>query len=186
MHQDENPRVVSRRQFMQWSALATASVAVAACAGGSAPAAEAPAAAEAATPTTAAVAAAPASPPGQYNEAPMLAELVAKGELPPVDQRLPTNPTVVEVVDRVGNYGGVMRRGFKGVSDRWGPTKVQDSSIIRYDLALAKHPDLIDSWEINEDASQCTLHLREGLKWSDGTDFNSSAFTWWEIGRAHV
>lgn len=177
MNLTEKPRVVSRRQFMQLSALAAAGVTVAACAG-SGPAAEAPAVAEAATPTTAAVAA-PAGPPGQYNEAPMLAELVAKGELPPVDQRLPTNPTVVQVVERVGTYGGVMRRGFKGVSDRWGPTKVQDSSLIRYDLSLAKQPDLVDSWEVNEDATQCTLHLREGLKWSDGTAFTSSAFTWW-------
>jgi len=159
---------------MQLSAFAAVGATVAACSSSGAPAVEAPAASEAAAP-----AAAPASPPGQYNEAPMLAELVAKGELPPVDQRLPTNPTIVDVVERTGNYGGVMRRGFKGVSDRWGPSKVQDSSLIRYDLSLAKHPDLIESWEINDDATECTLHLREGLKWSDGTDFDSSAFTWW-------
>lgn len=176
MNLAKKPQGVSRRQFMRLSAFAAAGVAVAACTSGGAPAAEAPAD-TAAAPTTAA--AAPAGPPSQYNEAPMLAELVAKGELPPVDQRLPTNPTVVDVVERVGNYGGVMRRGFKGVSDRWGPTKVQDSSLIRYDLALAKYADLVDSWEMNEDATECTLHLRQGLKWSDGTDFDSSAFTWW-------
>lgn len=175
MRPEEKQRGVSRRQFIQLSALTATSVALAACATGGAPAAEAPAAAEAVTPTAASVPAVPS----QYNEAPMLAELVAQGKLPPVDQRLPTNPTVIEVVERVGNYGGTMRRGFKGVSDRWGPTKVQDGSLIRYDLALAKHPDLIESWEINDDATACTLHLREGLKWSDGTDFDSSAFTWW-------
>ena len=176
MRSEERRRVVSRRQFIQLSALTATSIALAACATGGAPAAEAPAAAEAATPTAASAAAAA---PSQYNEAPMLAELVAQGQLPPVDQRLPTNPTVIEVVERTGNYGGTMRRAFKGVSDRWGPTKVQDGSLIRYDLALAKHPDLIDSWEINEDATACTLHLREGVKWSDGTAFDSSAFTWW-------
>lgn len=177
MKSEEKQRGVSRRQFMQLSAFAAAGAAVAACSSSGAPAAEAPAASEAAAP--AAAPAAPAGPPSQYNEAPMLAELVAKGELPPVDQRLPTNPTVVDVVERTGNYGGVMRRGFKGVSDRWGPSKVQDSGLIRYDLNLAKHPDLVESWEINDDATECTLHLREGLKWSDGTDFDSSAFTWW-------
>ena len=35
---------------------------------------------------------------GKYNEAPMLAELVAAGELPPVDERLPDDPKVKEVV----------------------------------------------------------------------------------------
>lgn len=182
MQQAAKARVVSRRQFMQLSALGAAGVVMAACASPGAPAAEAPVAAEATSP---AAAAAPASPPGQYNEAPMLAELVAKGELPPVDQRLPTSPTLIEVVDQTGNYGGVLRRGFKGVSDRWGPTKVQDSSLIRYDLSLTKHPDLIDSWETNEDATAWTLHLREGLKWSDGTAFDSSAFTWWAENVLH-
>src|SRR5690606_1154854 len=32
----------------------------------------------------------------QYNEAPMLAEMVAAGELPPVEERLPVNPLVIE------------------------------------------------------------------------------------------
>jgi peptide/nickel transport system substrate-binding protein len=125
-----------------------------------------------------------ATQPTQFNEAPMLAELVAGGELPPVDQRLPANPTVVPVVAEIGNYGGALRRAFKGVSDRWGPTKVQDSSLIRYDLELNKHPDLIESWEQNEDATEFTLHLRQGLRWSDGVEFDSSAFTWWYENRA--
>lgn len=168
----------SRRQFMRLSGFTAAGVMMAAC-GGPVPAAEAPAApAEAAAPAPA-QAAAPAGPPSQYNEAPMLAELVAQGELPPVDQRLPANPAVVPVVEFIGNYGGSMRRAFKGVSDRWGPSKVQDSSLVRYDLELAFHPDLIESWEQNEDATEFTIHLREGLKWSDGVDFDSSAFTWW-------
>ena len=41
-----------------------------------------------------------------YSEAPMLAELVASGDLPPVEERLPENPLVVEPVERVGVYGG--------------------------------------------------------------------------------
>ena len=31
-----------------------------------------------------------------YNEAPMLAAMVKAGQLPPVDERLPSNPKVVE------------------------------------------------------------------------------------------
>ena len=35
----------------------------------------------------------------------MLAERVAKGELPPVEERLPENPFVIEGLDGIGNFG---------------------------------------------------------------------------------
>ncbi|HSJ59119.1 MAG TPA: hypothetical protein VLC95_18160, partial [Anaerolineae bacterium] len=58
-----------------------------------------PEATTAAEPTTATEATtAPEPPASEYNEAPMLAELVAAGELPPVDERLPEEPLVEEVV----------------------------------------------------------------------------------------
>ena len=37
-----------------------------------------------------------------YNEAPMLAAQVQAGELPPVHERLPPEPVVVEPVDSIG------------------------------------------------------------------------------------
>ncbi|MCB0061904.1 MAG: hypothetical protein KDE19_07310, partial [Caldilineaceae bacterium] len=176
MTKEHRGTVVSRRRFLQLSALAGLGVTAAAC--GAAPtastASDAPAAAEVAAP-----AADVAAIPSKYNEAPMLAELVAQGALPPVEERLPETPTVISVVAATGNYGGTLRRGFKGVSDRWGPSKVQDSSLIRYDLDLNKHADLVESWEQNDDATEFILHLRQGLKWSDGTPFDSSAFSWW-------
>ena len=41
-----------------------------------------------------------------YQEAPMLAEQVAAGELPPVEERLPGNPLVVGPLNEIGTYGG--------------------------------------------------------------------------------
>ena len=41
-----------------------------------------------------------------YSEAPLLAEQVASGELPPVEERLPAEPIVIEPVEQVGEYGG--------------------------------------------------------------------------------
>src|SRR5690625_5037538 len=38
-------------------------------------------------------------------EAPELAELVEAGELPPLEERLPKTPLVVEPVEAVGSYG---------------------------------------------------------------------------------
>ncbi|NJM41584.1 MAG: hypothetical protein HC853_12890 [Anaerolineae bacterium] len=71
-------------------------------------AAEAPKAAEAA-----------AAVPGKFNEAPMLADLVKAGKLPPATERLPVNPGVMPTLEATGKYGGTVRRGFRGVSDRW-------------------------------------------------------------------
>jgi len=52
-----------------------------------------------------------------YSEAPALAERAASGELPPVAERLPQNPLVVEPVERVGEYGGAWRTALLGGSD---------------------------------------------------------------------
>ncbi|MEZ4661103.1 MAG: ABC transporter substrate-binding protein [Caldilineaceae bacterium] len=169
---------VSRREFMRLSALAGAGAFVAAC-GGAGPAAPAEAPAADAPAAAAPAADAPAAAPGQYNEAPMLADLVSAGSLPPVDERLPSNPMVMPVAEMTGSYGGTFRRGFKGVSDRWGPTKLQDRGFAWYDQDLNMQARIAESWEINEDASAWTFHMREGMKWSDGSPFTTESIQWW-------
>ncbi len=169
-------RQVSRRQFLQLSAVTTAGVMLVACAPSgappAAPVAEAPAA-------PAADVGAGAAAPGTYNEAPMLADLVKAGSLPPVDDRLPKTPGVIPVAESVGNYGGTMRRGFRGVSDRWGPTKMQDRGLTWYDEELGLRAHHAESWEVNDDATEWTFHLREGMKWSDGSAFTTANIQWW-------
>ena len=109
----------------------------------------------------------------------MLSELVAAGELPPVDERLPSNPMVMPVAEMIGNYGGTFRRGFKGVSDRWGPTKMQDRGLAWFDQDLNMQPRMAESWEVNEDATEWIFNLREGMKWSDGMPFTTADIVWW-------
>ncbi|GAH83403.1 unnamed protein product, partial [marine sediment metagenome] len=41
-----------------------------------------------------------------YNEAPMLRVKVAAGELPSVAERLPEEPSVLEPLEEIGQYGG--------------------------------------------------------------------------------
>ena len=53
----------------------------------------------------------------KFNEAPMLADLVKQGKLPPVEQRLPQEPLVVAPLEEIGQYGGTWRRAAVGVSD---------------------------------------------------------------------
>ena len=173
--QEVKNKLVSRRRFMQLSAFAGAGIAVAACGGGApATAPDAPAAAVAAESGAAAGAAA-----GQYSEAPMLAELVAAGSLPAVDERLPSNPMVMPVAEQTGNYGGTFRRAFKGVSDRWGPTKLQDRGFVWFDQDLNMQPRMAESWEVSDDAKVWTIYLREGMKWSDGEPFTTASIQWW-------
>ncbi len=173
--QSTRAHVFSRREFIRISTVASAGAVVVACGAAGEPTPEAaPAAAEAEAPVAEAV------PMGKYQEAPMLADMVAAGDLPPVDARLPAEPGVLPNADgAAGNYGGVMRRGFKGVSDRWGPTKLQDRGLGWYDQDLNVQPRLAESWEINDDATEWTFHLRPGTRWSDGEPFTSAAFQWW-------
>ena len=48
--------------------------------------------------------AAPAPSPPRYRESPILRERVERGELPPVEKRLPDEPLVVPPVDGIGRY----------------------------------------------------------------------------------
>jgi peptide/nickel transport system substrate-binding protein len=108
----------------------------------------------------------------------MLAALVASGDLPPVDERLPKNPWVYTPNDGIGKYGGYMRRGFKGISDRWGCRKFCDRKLLTYSPDLQVVPRFCESYELSDDAKVWTFHLREGAKWSDGVDFTSADYMW--------
>jgi peptide/nickel transport system substrate-binding protein len=140
-----------------------------------------PEATTAAEPTTATEATtAPEPPASEYNEAPMLAELVAAGELPPVDERLPEEPLVEEVVDEIGQYGGVLRRGFLGPSDHNNYTRISYDALVRYapdgsDVI----PHIAQGWESNEDFTEWTILLRSGMKWSDGAPFTADDIMFW-------
>ncbi|MEJ1991170.1 MAG: ABC transporter substrate-binding protein [Maritimibacter sp.] len=117
-----------------------------------------------------------------FNEAPMLAELVEAGELPPVDERLPNNPTVVEALE-VGQYGGTWHRAFKGPGDRWGPTKLMEERVLKYaadaDGNVVLVPSYIESYSVNEDSTEFTFTLLEGLKWSDGVEVTTEDVAFW-------
>ena len=111
-----------------------------------------------------------------YHQAPMLDALVESGALPPVEQRLPAEPLVVEPVESVGQYGGTWRSGLRGGLDNaWVLRTVAYDGLVRYDREWKKIiPNLAKSWEVSDDGRVYTFKLREGLKWNNGTPFTSA------------
>lgn len=110
-----------------------------------------------------------------YEQAPMLDEAVQSGALPPVDERLPLEPEVVTPLDSVGTYGGKLRRVLGGSNDHNSILRIvgpQGLTRWKPDFS-AVVPNVAESWEVNEDGSEFTFHLREGMKWSDGHPFTA-------------
>jgi peptide/nickel transport system substrate-binding protein len=145
-----------------------------------APAPTAAPAAPAATTAPAATAAPAPTAASKYKEAPILADQVKAGKLPPVEQRLPENPLVVETVDSIGQYGGVWRRGFLGPSDYNGYVRIVYDALVRFSPDGTKvEPKIAESLEPSADYTSWTVKLRKGAKWSDGSPFTADDIMFW-------
>jgi peptide/nickel transport system substrate-binding protein len=193
---------VNRRSFVRLMGIAAGAGVLAACSP-SAPAqpaatsaapkptTAAPPAAATAAPTSAPAAAATKAPattpaaaasaPTKYAEAPALADLVKQGKLPPVDQRLPASPLVVQPIEEIGQYGGTWRGAFTGVADFHAYGRNVYEAMLRWprDPHQAILPGLAEKWEFSPDNKQLTLTLRKGLKWSDGEPFTTDDILFW-------
>ena len=110
----------------------------------------------------------------QYNEAPMLAEMVSAGDLPAVEERLPSNPMVIEPLEQIGTYGGTLNRALVGPADGNGWRTIATDALFEWEMGAAVPiPSLAASATTNEDNTVHTITLREGLKWSDGQPFTA-------------
>lgn len=182
---------LSRRKFLAGAVTVAASTVIASCAPAattvpSRPVAEptATTAGGAAQPVAEATATSAAQPTVEIaKEAPMLEELVKTGELPPLVDRLPANPMVIDLPwSTPGKFGGTLRTYLTDTSARTFTQYMYGASPLHWmDGASTTGPGLVDTWEVNEDASEWTFHFREGLKWSDGTPFTvDDILFWWE------
>jgi peptide/nickel transport system substrate-binding protein len=123
----------------------------------------------------------PAAVPKAFKEAPSLAALVASGKLPPVAQRLPAEPMVVQPLREIGTYGGTWRRGFIGPGDSENGNRLRSGDkLVFFDASGTKlMPSVVRGWEVSADGKRTTLFLRRGMKWSDGTPFTADDFVFW-------
>lgn len=118
---------------------------------------------------------------GTYQEAPMLAEKVAAGELPKVVERLPEDPLVVKVKDSIGVYGGTWRQSATTMLDTihhigfYGGNQL----VVWNETGVEVVPNIASSYEVSEDAKSITFTLRKGLKWSDGMPFSMEDVEFW-------
>ncbi|NLF12315.1 MAG: ABC transporter substrate-binding protein [Anaerolineaceae bacterium] len=168
---------LSRREFVRLSSLTAAATVAAACSQPAAPTEPAPVSSGS---TPAAPATAPSSGGGRHSEAPALAEQVAAGSLPPVEERLPQNPVVMPVVEEIGQYGGIWHRNAVSVSDVPAAGRLTNEGYLRWNAdASAMINNLAVSYEVNEDASAYTFHLPAGMKWSDGEPFTADDVLYW-------
>jgi len=132
----------------------------------------------------------------EYQEAPMLAAMVAKGQLPPVEQRVSNNPFVRKVYDKIGKYGGT----FRGVdlnkpSIGWlnlAGYNTEGGGIafdIPFDVgewvndgmhlgANTLSPFYFESFKVNDDFTVFEGTIRKNARWSDGELFTAADIAW--------
>lgn len=102
-------------------------------------------------------------------------------DLPPVAERLPEEPLVVDLVARgreIGTPGGridtlIGRSRDMRLINVWGYAR-----LVGYNEDLELVPDILKDF-IEEDGRRFTLVLRKGHKWSDGHPFTSEDIRFW-------
>ncbi|NPV08315.1 MAG: twin-arginine translocation signal domain-containing protein [Anaerolineae bacterium] len=177
---------LTRRNLLQLCALTTGAAVATACGGAPGPAptateapVQAPETTSAPEPTTAPAVA------SRYAEAPSLAAQVASGALPPVEERLPLEPLVVEPYAEVGQYSEDLHRVLTGPSDLAGHRVILQEGFVRWDRwdsqrgELKVIPNIAKGWDVSEDGRSYTFYLRQGMRWSDGEPFTADDIMFW-------
>ena len=120
-----------------------------------------------------------------FSEAPMLRTMVAAGELPPLAERLPEDPLVIEPAEEIGQYGGILHKLNEGPGmSNEGMDFGGFEFLAAYSPDMASiYPNVLKGWETSADAKTYTLFLRKGIRWSDGVPFTADdlLFYWEDI-----
>ena len=101
--------------------------------------------------------------------------------LPPVAERLPDTPLVVDLEAKgrsFGTPGGVIRTLISRSKDVRQMVVYGYARLIGYAPDYTLYPDILRDVEVFE-GRRFTLHLRPGHKWSDGAPFTSADFRYW-------
>jgi ABC-type dipeptide/oligopeptide/nickel transport system permease component/ABC-type transport system substrate-binding protein len=114
-------------------------------------------------------------------EAPILADLVGKGDLPPVAERVGPEPCVMQGVEGIGTYGGTWIRIANSPNDVGViGNRLSSSYLLRWSpQGYPLCPHVAKSFTASPDNKEFTVKLRRGLKWSDGTPYTTNDIMYW-------
>ena len=117
------------------------------------------------------------------DEVPYLAKAVAAHRLPPMRERLPATPRLVDPRKSggsIGHYGGRMRWLMGKPKDLRMVAYYGYSRLVCYNANYKIVPDILEKFEV-EEGRIFTFHLRAGHKWSDGQPLTAEDFRYvWE------
>jgi peptide/nickel transport system substrate-binding protein len=112
--------------------------------------------------------------PEPSDEPPMLTEKVKSGALPPIEQRLPRNPAVIEPLEMIGQYGGDWNTAMPDTYYEDLDPMCGYEPLVQWAVGWTGFsPCIAESWTINDDATEYVFNLRQGMKWSDGEFFTA-------------
>ena len=111
-----------------------------------------------------------------YHQAPSLDDKVASGDLPPVEAASADRPAWSSRRWKVSvNMAapGTWARAAAAIEVIYVRT-VAYQNLLRWNTDwTAVIPDVAKSYDVNDDGTVFTFHLREGMKWSDGEPFTA-------------
>ncbi len=124
-----------------------------------------------------------ASPAGgsELIEPPDLAAAVDDGTLPPVRERLPETPAVVDMSGEgrsIGAHGGTLNILMGRAKDIRMMMVYGYARLVGYDPNLEFVSDILERFEV-DGGKVFTFTLRKGHKWSDGTPFTVEDFRYY-------
>ena len=111
-----------------------------------------------------------------FHESPLWTADVQVGNLPPISKRLPENPRVIVPFEQIGTYGGELRRALTGDIVQIPATmKAKNEGLLTFahPLGDSLEPNLAESWAFQKGGTKLFLHLRKGIRWSNGHPFTA-------------
>jgi peptide/nickel transport system substrate-binding protein len=117
-----------------------------------------------------------------FGEAPVLAERVVAGELPPVADRLPDRPRVIVPIDQIGQYGGSIRRALAAdIEEEDAVYKTLTDSLMIFERPVPRSIELnlAENFEFQYGGRVALFKLRKGIRWSDGQPLTTADFLFW-------